>query len=77
MPVARLKKNYMIAGEGRSGVFIFNATYARTSHATPPESGKLREIVPEPYWLTVNYQQILPRAGVWDWPPIPCNLIYA
>jgi len=77
MPVSRLKKNYMIAGEGKSGVFIFNATYARTSHASPPESGKLREIVPEPYWLTVNYQQILPRAGVWDWPPISCNLIYA
>ena len=76
MPVSRLKKNYMIAGEGKSGVFIFNATYARTSHASPPESGKLREIVPEPYWLTVNYQQILPRAGVWDWAPISCNLIY-
>ena len=77
MPVSRLKKNYMIAGEGKSGVFIFNATYARTSHASPPESGKLREIVPEPYWLTVNYQQILPRTGAWDWAPIPCNLIYA
>ncbi|MDO9264339.1 MAG: hypothetical protein Q7U02_10275 [Desulfosalsimonadaceae bacterium] len=77
MPVSRLKKNYMIAGEGKSGVFIFNATYMRTSHASPPESGKLREIVPEPYWLTVNYQQILPRTGAWDSPPISCNLIYA
>lgn len=77
MPVARLKKHYMIATEGKNGVFIFRATYARTSHSNPPESGKLRDLVPEPYWLTVNYQQILPRMGVWDWAPVSCNLIYA
>ncbi|MDA8404287.1 MAG: hypothetical protein M0Z56_08860 [Desulfobacteraceae bacterium] len=77
MPVSRLKKNYMVAGEGRSGVFIFRVTYTRTVHAMPPESGKLRELVPEPYWLTVGYQHILPRPGVWEWRPIYCNLVYA
>ena len=77
MPVSRLKKNYMVAGEGRSGVFIFRVTYTRTAHAMPPESGKLRELVPEPYWLTVGYQHILPRPGVWEWRPIYCNLVYA
>ncbi|RJP84225.1 MAG: hypothetical protein C4518_20220 [Desulfobacteraceae bacterium] len=77
MPVSRLKKHYMIVGEGKSGVFIFKANYARTTHAQPPESGKLRELVSEPYWLTVASQQILPRIGAWDWAPIHCNLIYA
>ena len=77
MPQAMLKKNYMVAKEGKSGVFIFKATYAPTVHALPPEGGKLREIVPELYWLTVNFQQILPKPGVWDWAPVPINLIYA
>jgi len=77
IPLSRLKKHYMIVNEGKSGVFIFKTTYARTSHAQPPENGKLRDLVPEPYWLTVSHQQILPRLGVWDWAPILCNLIYA
>ena len=72
-----LKKNYMVAKEGKSGVFIFKTTYAPTIHALPSEGGKLRELVPEPYWLTVNYQQILPKTGVWDWAPIAHNLIYS
>jgi len=77
MTLSMLKKHYMLEKEGKSGVFIFKATYSPTSHATPPESGKLREIIPEPYWLTVNYQQILPKTGEWDWAPITHNLIYS
>ncbi len=77
MPPTMLKKNYMVAKEGKSGVFVFKATYSPTAHALPPEGGKLREIVPELYWLTVSLQQILPRPDVWDWAPVPINLIYA
>ncbi len=77
MTLAMFKKHYMVANEGKSGIFIFKATYASTAHALPSEGGKLREIVPEPYWLTVNYQQILPRPSVRDWAPITCNLIYS
>lgn len=77
VPLPMLKKHYMVAKEGKSGVFVFKATYAPTVHAQPSEGGKLREVVPEPYWLTVNYQQILPKTGARDWAPISCNLIYS
>lgn len=77
MTLSMFKKHYMVAKQGKSGVFIFKATYAPTIHALPPEGGKLREVVPEPYWLTVDYQQILPKTGVWDWAPITHNLIYS
>ena len=70
------KKHYMVEKEGKSGVFVFKTTYATSAHALPSEGGKLREIVPEPYWMTVDYQQILPRSDAWDWSPISCNLIY-
>ena len=77
MTLAMLKKYYMVGKEGKSGIFIFKATYAPTLHAQPPEGGKLREVIPEPYWMTVHYQQILPKIGVWDWAPITHNLIYS
>jgi hypothetical protein len=77
MTLSMFKKHYMVEKEGKSGVFIFKTTYAPTIHAQPSEGGKLREIVPELYWLTVNYQQILPKKGVWDWAPITHNLIYS
>lgn len=70
------KKHYMVEKEGKNGVFIFRSTYAPSVHALPSEGGKLREIVSEPYWMTVNYQQILPRTDARDWAPISCNLIY-
>jgi len=77
MTQAMLKKNYMVAKEEKSGVFIFKATYAPTSHAMPSEGGKLRELVPEPHWRTVSHQQILPKPGVWEWAPLAHNLIYS
>jgi len=77
LTLAMLKKHYMVEKEGKSGVFIFKATYAPTIHALPSEGGKLREVIPEPYWLTVKQQQILPKTGVWDWAPITHNLIYS
>jgi len=73
---ALFKKHYMVEKEGKSGVFVFRTTYAPTVHALPSEGGKLREIIPEPYWTTVDYQQILPRTDARDWAPISCNLIY-
>lgn len=74
---ALFKRHYMVEKEGKSGLFVFRATYAPTAQALPSEGGKLREIVPEPYWMTVDYQQILPRPDARDWAPIACNLIYA
>jgi hypothetical protein len=57
-------------------VCIFQATYARTYHSRPPEDGKLREIKPDVNWLAVGEQHILPKPGVWKYPPLPINIIY-
>ncbi len=71
------KKWYMIGKHGYGGVFIFRVSYAHTAQAMPPEDGKLREIKPELFWLTVSHQQILPLPGVWEFPPLKFNLIYS
>jgi len=70
------KKNYMIARRGKSGVFIFQATYSYTNPARPPDDGKLRELKSDLYWLTVGDQYLLPKPGVWKYSPIPMNIIY-
>lgn len=75
-------KNYVIAYEGSSAkdkeaICIFQATYAYTDHSRPPDDGKLRDIKPDPYWLIVGAQHVLPKPGVWKYPPIPLNLIYS
>ena len=77
MPLREFKENYRIISEDGDGVFLFQVTYSHTSHAVPPESGKLRDIKPETYWLTVGSQQILPRPRIWFHPPLYYNLIYA
>lgn len=81
--VRSFNKNYGVAFEGSGSgkkkdvVCIFQATYAYTDHARPPDDGKLREIKPDPYWLTVGSQHILPKPDVWRHPPLPTNLIYS
>jgi hypothetical protein len=69
-------KHYLVAREGRSGVCLFQATYERTDHARPPDDGKLRELKPDVYWLSVAGQHILPRPGTWRYPPLTLNAIY-
>lgn len=70
------KKNYVMAREGRSGICIFQATYAYTSHSRPPEDGKLRDIKPDLSWLSVGGQHLLPKTNIGKYPPIPLNVIY-
>lgn len=77
MSLSLFKKKYMVARHGKSGVFIFKATYSPTIHSLPPKSGKLRVLKSEPYWLTVHYQQILPKKGAWGYPPLMYNHIYS
>jgi hypothetical protein len=74
--VTEFRRHYMIAKAGQGGVFIFQTRYALTQHALPPEDGKLREVKPENFWVTVEQQLILPRPGTWAYPPLRCNLIY-
>jgi hypothetical protein len=70
------KKNYVVARERKKSIAIFQATYAFTDHARPPDDGKLRELKPDLNWLSVGGQHLLPKPGVWKYPPIPLNLIY-
>ena len=70
------KKYYVIDSNGKYGVCIFQATYAYTSHSRPPDDGKLRDLKPDLSWLTVGGQHILPKPGVWKYPPLSTNLIY-
>lgn len=70
------KKNYMAANEEKDGIFIFQATYSYTNCSRPPDDGKLHELNPDLYWLTVGAQHIIPKPGVWKYPPLPFNIIY-
>ena len=70
------KKNYVVDRLEKDSVCIFQATYAQTYHSRPPEDGKLREIKPDVNWLTVGEQHIMPKPGVWKYPPLPINIIY-
>lgn len=69
-------KNYVITREKTSGICIFQATYSFTNHARPPDDGKLRDIKPDLNWLSVGGQHIMPKPGIWKYPPISLNLIY-
>jgi len=71
------KKNYVIAQQGKNCICMFQATYAYNSQSRPPEDGKLRDIKPDLSWLTVGGQHILPKPGVWKFPPLPLNIIYS
>lgn len=71
------KKNYVVAREGRRGICIFQASYSYTNHARPPDDGRLREINPDVNWLTVGQELILPKPGVFKYPPLPISLIYS
>ena len=70
------KKNYVMTRTKNKGVCIFQATYSFTNHGRPPDDGKLRDIKPDLNWLTVGGQHILPKPGVWKYPPISLNFIY-
>lgn len=71
------KKNYMVFRDKKDGVFIFQTTYSFTNNAKPPDDGKLRELIPDFYMLTIGGQHILPKPGVWKYPPLWANIIYS
>jgi hypothetical protein len=70
------KKHYVVARENKDAVCIFQSTYSQTYHSRPPEDGKLRDIKPDLNWLAVGEQHVLPKPGVWKYPPLPINIIY-
>ncbi len=76
LPVATIQKDYLIEMVDHRSVAIFQATYERTSQAKLPEDGKLRELNPEYFWMTVTSQRILPKPGVWERSPLDFNIIY-
>ena len=70
------KKNYVVARDRKDNICIFQVVYYLTNHAKPPDDGKLRELKFDLYWQTVDGQYILPKPGVWKYPPLPHNIIY-
>ena len=75
--VNTFKKNYVVDKTKKQGVCIFQVKYSTSSPAKPPEDGKLRDLKPDLSWLRVDSQQIIPKPGVWKYPPLPINLIYS
>lgn len=75
--VNTLRRHYEVVRKGSDNIYILQASYSPTSHSKPPEDGKLRDMQPDPYWLTVGGQHILPRPGDWQYPPLPINVIYS
>ena len=71
-----LKKNYVIAKKGKDFVCIFQATYVCTDCSRVPDDGKLRDFKSDLSWLSIGGEHILPKPGVWKYPPIPYNTIY-
>jgi hypothetical protein len=71
------KKNYVVAKKGKKSISIFLATYSYTDHSRPPDDGKLRELKSDLNWLSVGDQHLLPKPGVWKYPPLPMNFIYS
>lgn len=69
-------KNYAVAREKKNAICIFQAAYAYTNHARPPDDGKLREIKLDLNWLTVGTEHLVPKPGVLRYPPLPQPLIY-
>jgi len=74
--VRTFKKNYVVAHQKKDGICIFQATYSVTNRARMPDDGKLREINPDLNWLSVGGQHIVPKPGVWKYPPLSLNVIY-
>lgn len=72
----QLDKNYVIAKGKKNGVCILQVTYLQTYHARAPEDGKLRDIKTDLNWLSIGEEHILPKPGVWNFPPLPINIIY-
>ena len=70
-------KNYVVFREKKKGICIFQATYLPTDQARPPDDGKMREMKPDLSWLTVGGQHIIPKPGVWKYPPLTYNVIYS
>jgi hypothetical protein len=69
-------KNYLIDRYGKCGVGIFQTVYAPTIHSYPPEDGRLRDLNPDVFWITVDAQYLLPRPDVWKYPPLNFSVIY-
>jgi hypothetical protein len=76
LSVRRFQKNYAVCKENGRTICIFQTTYDHTTHAKPPEDGRLRDIKADSYWLTVRHQHILPAPTIWRHPPLKWHIVY-
>jgi len=76
MTTSIFRENYVIARENKTNIVIFNVIYDYTQQAKRPRDGKLRDLNPDLYWLTINSEQILPKPWTWKFPPLSISKIY-
>lgn len=74
--IQTFQKNYVVARQKNMRICLFQATYMTTDPSRTPDDGKLRELKPDLSWQTVGGQHVLPKPGVWKYPPLSFNVIY-
>lgn len=68
---------YLIDRTPGYGVGLFQVTYLRNEHSTPPPDGKLRDLNPDFPWLRVDAQLLCPPPWNVETRPIQYSRIYA
>lgn len=76
MEFEKFRDSFTIAQEDDSFVVIFQVNYSPTDQSRPPLDGKLRNLNPDKYWLTVTNQLVIPMPTCMDVNPIPYPRIY-
>lgn len=77
MNLETFTSNYVIDYEEKDGVCILRVDYDHTPPAKPPSDGKIRPIKAETAWTTISNQLIMPKTGVWRYPLLRVNVVYA
>jgi len=70
------ENSFLVYRNKEYGVGLFEVTYSHPEVSLPPLDGKLRELNPDPYWLVVNKQLLLPLFKYSHIRPIEYRTIY-
>jgi hypothetical protein len=73
----KLMAQYTIDQDNESCVGILQVLYRNSSHATPPDTGKLRRLRPEYQWLNVSEQLLIPLPADRESQPLRYQTIYS
>lgn len=76
VPQVDFEKYYVVIKTEIYSVVIFEVTYTHTEYSVPSADGRLRELNPDYYWLTVASQWLLPNLPYQDKMSLPYKTIY-